>query len=58
MDHFRYLSFVFVVFLSVGCSLVATCWESAYLLALLYVMFYCVLLLFHVVSRVRCGTWF
>ena len=29
-------------FLSVHCSLVVTCWERADLLALLYVMFYCV----------------
>ena len=28
--------------LSVYCSLVATCWERAELLALLYVIFYCV----------------
>ena len=27
--------------LSVPCSLVVTCWERAYLLALLYVMFSC-----------------
>ena len=31
---------VCLVFLSVHCSLVVTCWESADLLALLYVMFY------------------
>ena len=30
------------VFLSVHCSLVVTCWEKADLLAVLYVMFYCV----------------
>ena len=29
-------------FMSVHCSLVVTCWERAGLLALLYVMFYCV----------------
>ena len=42
MDHF--LVFVFRVchvFLSVRCSLVVTCWETADLLALLCVMFYC-----------------
>ena len=43
--------------LSVHCSLVATCWERANLLALLYAMFSWVLLLSHVVSLVRCGTW-
>ena len=37
-------------FLSVHCSLVVICWERANLLALLYVMFYCVLSLSHVVS--------
>ena len=31
------------VLLSVHCSLVVTCWERADLLALLHVMFYCVL---------------
>ena len=30
------------VFLTVHCSLLVTCWEMADLLALLYVMFYCV----------------
>ena len=33
-------------FLSVHCSLVVTCWESAGLLALLYMMLYCVFLTF------------
>ena len=33
-------------FLTVHCSLVATCWERADLLALLYVMFYCVFVTF------------
>ena len=33
-------------FLSVHCSLVVTCWERAGLLALLYVMFYCVFVTF------------
>ena len=32
--------------LSVPCSLVVTCWERAYLLALLYVMFSCVFVTF------------
>ena len=56
MDHFFLFMFpVCLVFLSVHCSLVVTCWERADLLALLYVMFYCVLSLSHVVSWVRCG---
>ena len=44
MDHFCYLCFIFVchTVLSVPCSLVVTCWKRAYLLALLYVMFFCV----------------
>ena len=49
MDHFCYLSFVFVFFhavLSVSCSLVVTCWERADLLTLLYVMFSCVFVTF------------
>ena len=32
--------------LSVHCILVVTCWERAGLLALLYVMFYCVIVIF------------
>ena len=47
MDLF--LSFMFCVFhavLSVRYSLVATCWERAGLLALLYVMFSCVIVTF------------
>ena len=55
MDHF--LLFMFRVrhaFLSVHCSLVVTCWERASLLALLYVIFFCVLSL--LVSWVMCGT--
>ena len=52
MDHVGHLCFVFVMlscpflFLSVHCSLVATCWERADLLALLYVLFYCVFVTF------------
>ena len=43
MDHFLLLMFgVCRVFLSVHCSRVITDWEKAELLALLYVMFYCV----------------
>ena len=45
------LSFV----LSVPCSLVVTCRERADLLALLYVLFYCVLSLSRMVFWVRCG---
>ena len=37
---------VYHAFLSVRCSLVVTCWERAGLLALLYVMFYCVFVTF------------
>ena len=33
-------------FLSVHCSLMVNCWERADLLALLYVMFYCVFVTF------------
>ena len=36
----------YLVYLSVHCSLVVTCWERAGLFALLYVMFYCVLVTF------------
>ena len=54
---YRYLCFVFVchTVLSVLCNLVVTCWERADVLALLYMMFSCVLSLFHIVSWVRCG---
>ena len=41
---------------SVYCSLVVFCWEWAELLALLYVMFYCVLSLSDGVSWVKFGT--
>ena len=41
---------------SVSCSLVVVCWERADPLALLCVMFSCVLSLVHMVSWVRCGT--
>ena len=37
---------VCLVFLSVHCSLVVTCWEKADLLDLVYVMFYCVFVTF------------
>ena len=37
------------VFLSVHCNIVVICWERADLLALLYVMFYCVFV------TLRCG---
>ena len=42
--------------MSVSCSLMVTHWERADLLALLCVMFPCVLSLSHTVSWVRCGT--
>ena len=54
VDHFLFIFRVCHVFLSVHCSLVATCWERVDLLALLYLIFYCVLLLSHVVSWVMC----
>ena len=43
-------------FLSVHCSLVVTCWGRADLLALLFVMFYCVFDTFPcgVMGQVRC----
>ena len=44
-----FLLFIFRVchaFLYVHCSLVVTCWERSGLLALLYVMFYCVFVTF------------
>ena len=48
MDPFYlFLSMSFV--LSVSCSLVVTCWERADLLALLYVMYLCVVILCFVV---------
>ena len=40
---------------SVSCSLGVACWETDDLLALLSVMFPCVLYLSHIVSQVRCG---
>ena len=40
-------------FLSVHCSLVGTCLEMANLLVCLYVKFFCVLSIFHVVPLVR-----
>ena len=43
------------VVLSVPCSLVVTCWKRADLFALLYVVFYCVLSLSHMVYWVGCG---
>ena len=56
MDHFCYLCFVFVMF---SCLFIVGLWSPAGqrvdLLALLYVILYCVLSLSHVMSRVRCG---
>ena len=43
-------------FLSVHCSLVVTCWERAGLLALLYIMFYCVFVTFPFGFQGQCGT--
>ena len=42
MDVFH----VCLVFLSVHCSLVVTCWERADLMALLFVVFNCVFVIF------------
>ena len=44
------------ILLSIYCSLVVTCLERADLLALLYVVIYCVLSLHNGVSWVKCGT--
>ena len=44
-SFFIYVS-CYRVFLTVNCSLVVTCWKRADLLALLYVMFYCVFVTF------------
>ena len=58
MDHFCffYISCLSCV-LSVHCSLVVTCWKSADLLALSYVMFYCVFVTFPcgVLGQVLCS---
>ena len=54
VDHFCYLCLVFVF--AILCSLVATCWERADLLSLLFVMFLVFLSLSHTVSWVKCGT--
>ena len=43
--------------LSVPCSLAVTCCQKADLLALLCVVYYCVLLLSHMVSQIRCGAY-
>ena len=57
MDPFCYLCFKFGchTVLSVHPSLVVTCWERTDLLTLLYVMFSCVLSLYHMVPWVMCG---
>ena len=59
VDHFCYLCFVFGM---LSCPFTAAFWspagQRANLLALLCVMFSCVLSLSHVVSCVRCGAWF
>ena len=51
-----FMSRVCHAFLSVHCNLVVICWDRANLLALLCVMFYCVLSLSRVVSCVMCNT--
>ena len=51
-----FVSCVSHAFASVHCCLVVTCWERADLLALVVDDVYCILLLSHVVSWVRCGT--
>ena len=53
MDPFCYLCFVFFM---LSCRLFIAVWERADLLALLYVMFYCVLSLSDGVAWVKCGT--
>ena len=50
-----FVSCVSNAFASVHCYLGVTCWERADILALVGDV-YCILLLFHVVSWVRCGT--
>ena len=54
MDLFCYLCFVFVMF---SCLFIVALWPPAGkgLSAILYVMFYCVLSLSHMVSWLRCG---
>ena len=58
MDIFLLLMFrvCHAVLLSIYCGLVVTCLERADLLALLYVVIYCVLSLLDGVSWVKCGT--
>ena len=55
MDPFLLFVFVCYTMLSVPCSLVVTCCERADLLALVYMIFSCVLSLSNMVSWVRCG---
>ena len=43
MDHFCYLCLVFAM---LSCLFSVALWERAYLLALLYVMFYCIFVTF------------
>ena len=54
---FMFYVCLYYTILSVPCSLFVTCWERADPLALLCVMFSCVLSLSHMVSRARFGTW-
>ena len=51
-----FMSCVCHAFASVHCCLVVTCWEGL-TSWLFFVMFNCVLSLFHVACWVRCGTW-
>ena len=54
---FMFHDCLYYTVLSVPCSLVITCWERAGLLALLCVVFSCVLSLSHRVFQVRFDTW-
>ena len=56
MDPFLLFVFVYYTVLPVPCSLMVTCWESADLLALLYVMFSWVFVTFQygVLGQVWC----
>ena len=55
VDPFLFMFYVCNAVLSVHYNIMVICWEMANLLALLYVIFSCVLSLSHVVSWVRCG---
>ena len=56
MDHFCHLCFLFVM---LSCLFLAALWPIAgngMTFWLSFAMFYCVFVIFHVVSGVRCGT--